>query len=87
MNRKLESGQGIVEYAFILVLLLIVVIIIGSIFAPETFEQLIGKPTDDTLEYSVQQTLDAYERWVDVCVADERYDRATCEQLGLGVEP
>jgi Flp pilus assembly pilin Flp len=79
---NLERGQGLVEYVLIAVLLLVVVIIMGSVLFPTVFGIVNPAPTSN-LEQQVQLTLDAYEQWVDTCVAQERYDRATCEQLGL----
>jgi Flp pilus assembly pilin Flp len=79
---KLECGQGLVEYALIAVLLLVVITIMGSVLFPTVFGAV--KPiSTPNLEQQVQLTLDAYEQWVDTCVAQERYDRATCEQLEL----
>jgi hypothetical protein len=79
---KLERGQGLVEYALIAVLLLVVIIIMGSVLFPTVFG-IVNPTPAPSLEYQVKLTLAAYEQWVDTCVAQERYDRATCEQLGL----
>ena len=76
--KNLERGQGLIEYALILILLVVIVIVVSSIF--QAGFQHVPQPS---LEHTVQQTLDAYEQWVDTCVATERYDRETCEQLGL----
>lgn len=80
--RKIEHGQGLVEYALIAILLLVVIVIVGAILFPSVFGAV--NPTSvPGLESQVQLTLDAYDMWVDTCVAQERYDRETCEQLGF----
>lgn len=76
-DNAMERGQGLIEYALVLLLIFIIVAVVSTLIID------MGKGAAPTLQQKVEQDIAEYEAWVDTCVSLETYDRETCELLGL----
>ena len=74
--KKRQAGQGLVEYALILILVAVVVIVILAMLGPTISNMLTGNPC------AVDQTNTDCRKWkVTECMKDEKFTRAECVEL------